>query len=90
MSAAGDNLAVWRAQLADMPLGTIIAWLREQGWVLRPAATHGASETGAGVVTTTSAHGDWVSHGKHAFPVTDGLPLADADLPFDASKDGRG
>ena len=50
-----DVQAIHRAQLADMPPETIEAWLREQGWVLRPAATHGPSHSTAALRSMTIA-----------------------------------
>ena len=32
---------MWHAQLADIPIDAIVAWLDSQGWVLRPKRTTG-------------------------------------------------
>lgn len=77
-----DDAAIWRAQLADMPLEAICAYLRERGWVLRPAATHGPSPPVAAQLTTTALRLD-----LDRLPPGE-PPLADADLPFDDT--GRG
>ena len=34
MTHTPADAALWRAQLADMPLDAIVAYLRERGWVV--------------------------------------------------------
>ena len=92
-----DAESIHRAQLADMPLATIVAWLQEQGWVLRPEATHGGvlSVVAQSDLTATAHAVRWVRAYRPAGVsfARDRLPPGyppraedDAPLPFE---DGR-
>jgi len=72
MTTDHDSLDLWRAQLAGMPLDVVVAWLREQGWVVyRDMATH---QLGPYRIGWDCLPAGWP-------------PLGDADLPFDAERD---
>ena len=80
---AHDRHRIHRAQLEDMPMETIVAWLDRQGWVLHPKRTHGhTGERLESVTTTTGGHLLSVRYRDRLPPGYP--PLADDDaLPFE-------